>query len=562
MSETFSKVRPNARRALARRALFVSAVTGAAGAWAQSGHGGGTSAATSPECQNAEPTLSRTTNMGNKPLDYFISAAGDTAYYISRHANYAQRLGQTTGVRVPGGVDPVPTPDGKFLTTPSPIAFYSGAKVAEALASGGSAENLQPMKTDSALQGVYQSIGIARRDSSGPVYRVITDRDGATFRDYAYDAASDRIVPQGEGAHVVCDRLQKSNRQLPMISKDGRLASFYDSETRSTKIYDIGSDGLGCNLVADLGFPTGKVDFDFNNDRIAFHLDFNRFQKSYFSGVDTDMAKDVFVAKLRKSSSGAVTGIDSIARLSTSERLGSGTYYPRWTNGGKIVASRDEDNHFSLAEFEPQRANYVPFWSPSQPDSASVADHARYALGGLRALVCTGQGVVPGKADEQAWFALSLSRDACLNLVRTHWERRKSEIREQLRAVSGLVATVLFELKQSDLEAACPRSALAAAAPVQNVGHSARSSVSVEGVFAAKCQECHNGGHEDPVTGHVAPALDLANMTLDQVRAARRMINSRSPRTRMPPADAGQLDAEEKRLLLERLDQIEADLTR
>lgn len=509
------------------------------------------------ECTSIEPSIARVTGLGNQSLDFFISAAGDVAYYIGG-GNHAIRLGTDRAISVPGYVDPVPTPDGRFLTTPG-MAFYSGTEIQNRLTRGEDANNVTSLHRDDTLRGVYQSIGITQRSGNRATYRVITDASGASFRDYA-STGNDNVTPVGE-THVLCESLQSSQRQLPMISKDGRYLSAYDSNSATTKIYDIGADGRGCSMVADLGFPTGKVDFDFTNDRITFHLDFFNFQSGYFSGVDNYMTKDVFVAKLSKDGSGRVNGVKSIARLSSSPKLGSGTYYPRWTGNGQIVASRDVDDSYSLAEFDPNRADYAPFWSPTQTNPATKADHARHALGRLWAKVCgehSPESNFKVKPEESGWFALSLSRTACQRLIRQYWAEKKADIRTELGQVRGLVTSVLGEVDEADLMGVCPTSD-SPGNPVI-VGSDGQHQATPETLFQSKCQECHHGGYVDPQSGRQAPAIAFPRIPLDQLRASRRMINSRSGRTRMPPSYAGQLSDEEKQMLTEYLNNLEQEL--
>lgn len=523
-------------------------------------HADPNSARADEECKPIEPALTRETGLGTTHLNWFISSQDEYVYYIGG-GNHIMKLGADSGVGVPGWCDPVPTPDGRFMSTPSTMSFYSGAEMRARLERGEDASDMPAVLEDNDLSGVYQSVGVTQRNDEQRTYRVITDTAGLSFRDYS-SSGPENLVPTGP-VQGMCSRLQRSQRQLPMISKDGRYLAAYDTETRTTKIYDVGADGLNCEMLVDLGIAAGKVDFEPTNDRITFHMDFFNFQTGYFSGVDDGMTKDAFVMKLTKDATGRPNGVSSIARLSTATKKGSGTYYPRWTGTNRVVASRDKEDTYSLVEFNPDQPEYVPYWSPTQATPPTKGDHARYALSSLWSKVCgrhspDSQFTLP--ENEARWFALSLSRTACQRLVHSYWEARKAEVRETLHGVQGLINTVTDEVDENDLLAACP--ATDTENDVERRGSLAVSTATPAELFESKCADCHRGGYVDPDTNHPAPELDFANLPLDQVRSSRRMINARSARSRMPPSYAGQLNDAEKQALTQFLNAREEELTR
>ena len=164
-------------------------------------------------------------------------------------------------LRVPGYIDPVPTPDGRFLTLPG-LHFHP----VKALLSG----NRAPLYSDPELPDEYQTASVLRETNSVIRYRVVTGWNaGARFRDY--DVALDKsglasgITPVGEPFVPCKDRLLT----LPINAKSGVEFGAFDARTQTNMVLAV-PDSTHCTLKLDLGFASGKLSFSYDGTAIAF----------------------------------------------------------------------------------------------------------------------------------------------------------------------------------------------------------------------------------------------------------------------------------------------------
>ncbi len=514
------------------------------------------------ECRFAEPALVSKTGIGDQSLNYFVSTEGNRVYYITGTGNKMGQIGSDKVVKIPGRVDPVPTPDGKWLTVPTwprepfKMQFFNMNKLK---AMGDDASGATPDFEDGSLSGVYQSIGMLPEKNGNSVYRVITDKNGASFQDY--EVREERTPVRSEATRL-CPELEKRNMKMPMLSKDGRYISLFNTDLGVTKIYEIQEGSWACKEVIDLGIPTGKVDFSFNNARIAFHVDSYARHDKYFSGVDANMTKDIYSVGLNRDAQGRITGARDITRLSFSGRKGSGTYYPRWNSAGHVVAARDEDNQFSLAEFDPTKGYNMPFWTPRSSQPATADAVARYALGALWNRSCAKAGYAFDTVTEAAFATLSLDPESCRNLARKYWAASREEIVAQLRRVQGLQGPILEEVNEAAVLAACPDAPRAAGGAVATSGSLLASRATPAAIFSGRCQDCHTGSYQDPQTNLMAPAIDFDKpLTQAQVLNIRARIGLPAELSvHMPPPGSGQLTDDEQVVLRDFLDAREREL--
>ena len=164
-------------------------------------------------------------------------------------------------IRVPGHIDPVPTPDGRFLTLPG-LHFHPVPSLV--------AGDQQAIFTDPELPDEYQTASILRQTKTKVRYRVVTGWNaGARFRDY--DAAFNRKgVPTAVTAvaapFVPCnDRLLT----LPINAKSGREFGALDTRAKTNVVLEV-IDSTRCALKLDLGFASGKISFSYDGAFIAF----------------------------------------------------------------------------------------------------------------------------------------------------------------------------------------------------------------------------------------------------------------------------------------------------
>lgn len=305
-------------------------------------------------CSLSQRSAEKTVKIQGVPGYFFkVHPDGDLISFIDNGHNSMIDLGSGKEYPTVGGIDPVWSPDGKFLTHPGVapegeeedndsepgIQFYPGDKIIEATRNG-THKTVKP--SDSTLGGVYQSIG-ANKDGS---YNIISDAGGVSLGKYTYS-------PEG-GAKLQgtidrpCANYPEMGTDLPMISKDGRFLSTYDQKTKSTKIYKL--HGKDCEMALDLGYGTGKVSFNNDSSQIAFHVDqFSDFQDGYFSGVGKDKVKNVVVLNLEETSDGSLRPT-SWALASKHTKPGDGGYYPDFDKHGNIYFLEDVDNNFQFVK--------------------------------------------------------------------------------------------------------------------------------------------------------------------------------------------------------------------
>lgn len=198
-----------------------------------------------------------------RPVGFFFKpiATTDLVAYTSQNAAYLFDLGARREQRIPGTVDPVPTPDGKFLTRPG-LMFYPVPTLA--------AGDTTPVFIDRELPDEYQTISILKQSRDAVRYRVVTGwRMGVRLRDYDVTFATKdkpvHIEPLGTPM-VPCGNRGFS---LPISAKGSREVGVYDKDSRTNRVIEIGDDGR-CTDVLDLGFASGKLSFNYDASAIAF----------------------------------------------------------------------------------------------------------------------------------------------------------------------------------------------------------------------------------------------------------------------------------------------------
>jgi hypothetical protein len=198
-----------------------------------------------------------------RPVGFFFKpiATTDLVSYTSQNAAYLFDLGARREQRIPGTVDPVPTPDGKFLTRPG-LMFYPIPTLA--------AGDTTPVFIDRELPDEYQTISILKQSKEAVRYRVVTGwRMGLRLRDYDVTFATRdkplHIEPLGTPT-VPCDGRSFS---LPISAKGTREVGAFDTQSRTNRVIEIGDDGR-CTDVLDLGFASGKLSFSYDGSAIAF----------------------------------------------------------------------------------------------------------------------------------------------------------------------------------------------------------------------------------------------------------------------------------------------------
>ncbi len=508
--------------------------------------------------------------------DYFISAdpAGKyTAVISTGDGNRLVNMQTGRDVAVPGGVDPVFTPDGRFLTLPGGV-FYD-MKDIEPLSSAGRDADEVDSAIDTGEGGVYQSIGILPGSTERKkVYRYMDDSAGASYFDVEVEF-DDRGNMSGQRrlTESVSMCPEASNRDTPMLSKDGKYLSILNFETNTTQIWRVDDNG-SCKMMVDIGVPTGKVDFDFSTGstpKITFHVDEVTNNWRYFSGVSSGQNKNVFVMELEKEGSGdhEKWNVESMAKVVSpnhnQNQLGNGSYYPRFRSDGTLVTVTGGGDDYYLDVFDANSLNYQPFnpeifsgrvlAQPSCSDQTKNAFGAQTALGWLWADVCSNYAGELRTSD-LILIPLGMKRDKCLELIEEKWTSRRGDFATR-GAISGpggasdprsnLDASDVKRLDKADLIAACPQDSGAGGTDNDNtLDHGGGSrELTVEGVVGRRCIGCHESRNvvltqDGPVRSDVnGPFIDFSriNSAEDAMVWRMRIFNPQPRSAAMPPAN-------------------------
>ncbi len=513
--------------------------------------------------------------------NFFISADPSGKYtgvIDGAEANVLVNMETGTQQTVPGAYDPVFTPDGKFLTLPDG-RFYELAKISQRVDAGNSARNMSP-DFDAQDSGVYQSVGILPgQTEKKKTYRYMHDGAGASFFDVEVEFNDDGSMKNSKRAtrtKRMCE--EAGNRDTPMLSKDGKYLSILNFETYTTQIWKIDDDG-SCKMMVDIGVPTGKVDFGFdeNNPQITFHVDEASNNWHYFNGVTESQRKSVYVMNLDKNGSGddekwAVRDMAKISAPNTGHQ-GSGSYYPRFRKDGTLVAvTQDGENEdYFLDVYQTQDLDYIAFDPEvnsgrvlavtSCSNELEVQYQSLVALGWLWAQTCSDFESDLRNAD-LSLIPMGLDRKACLELVNKKWDAEKSKFRADSRRlqlnsegydsertyVDPRQASEgdLMSLSKADLQAVCPDAESREIQDVEVIGHRGENVVLTEERLIAKnCSGCHESrnvtatadGYQ--VSDSNAPFVDFKNINSaeDAMVWRTRIFNPRPRSSAMPPPE-------------------------
>ncbi len=529
-------------------------------------------------CKLYRTKASASTALKEAP-SYFISPDPNGKYVgvITTGGNTIVDLDTGDSIRFPGPYDPVFTPDGKYVTRPNGL-FYDADDVREKAKDKSSANGMSPIH-NGGMNGVYQSLGTVEAASAGngnkATYRMIDDESGVSWQDYTIDHDNNGVKQKMGSAKKLCPGIKTDT---PMLSKDGKYLSVYNSNSGTTQIYNIEENvksGKPCQMVLDLGFPTGKVSFDYGNNQIAFHVDSVQTQTNYFSGISSRLRKDSFVLKIDKSkgADGKETWTPrSFTKMNLTDGkadLGTGTYYPRFRKDGSIVTVVQHKSGMQSYSLDVVQQNDIA-WQPYKaylfnPDMYATcnADQKKeikslYALGELWSQIC-GNYSDGMRFQDTLKIPFGMDHETCVKLIKDKWKgdiKNKVVKAGQSKTGSGsgvsdsaLKLSTMKDLTEEDLIAVCP--------PKFQVSSTGRPSmVGMFGdrkpktgpeILEAKCAGCHESARED------RPFIDFTNPSIADINMwAQHTFNKSLPeKKRMPPSDENQLEPEEEKMLKE-----------
>lgn len=439
-----------------------------------------------------------------KRPNYFFKTSPDGRYiyYIGMNKNW--RIDTQTGeeILLPGNADPVPSSDGKILTS---INFRSGERPDWSL-------NLSPMKNwdidrtssghidyskttiDSNTARTYQSVGTLGENR----YRILSYDErvaSIVLRDYKLMGKSFSSVTRGDNYEKL------PQLRLPMISKDGAEFSSLDIETNETVLYKINKDGSGAKEIERLNFPSGKVDFSSDNRKIVFHVTetvstsgrFNFSEEVHMPAIfDNDAeVRNIFVYDR-----------DTKSIIPITQNQNGNSYYPVFLQDNRVVYldQTDEGTSFVIAD--------IPKEAPKSLDRARSCftgdnfDNSLEKLANMWSKVCTDwEG---GKEGAGKMMMLNMSNELCLEIAASSGDKN--------------IALMCEALKKSEVKRPNVR----------------RNTNQFKKMVKVKCMICHQGS---------IPFFDSEKVKSHKNEILRR-INSNDPSYSMPPGST--LSAKEK----------------
>ena len=448
--------------------------------------------------------------------------------------------GQPDSIRVPGSYDPVFTPDGRYLTVP-PGEFYRADNYRRALAAGQPSASSPRLGTGQGAEAAYQSVGVVQDGAQQSRYLYISDAQNGNARADLGFFVADVNHQNGQFNQVksgsLCPNIDEAH--TPMISPDGQYLSILNPRTRSTQIYRLPAynqlDGGNCQMVSDLGVPTGKVSFDFsaNPRRLAFHVDQSNTNVGWFASIDEGRTKDTYVMELGVTAPGTASerwSINEVQRLGLHTEAGTGTYYPRWRRDGTLVAMSIETGasgnpEYYLDVFNPEfgksvAGNAINLRDPAVGcDANARANFASLAIAYLWQQMCD-ESELPMRGRDYLRITPWLNRDSCLELVNERWDALKGQfansqlVRDTLTAngngaygpssqnqgaIDDVYCQQVLGMTRAQLAGYCP-AAHSPGGRAETVVSSANTQEQTpQQVFNAQCGGCHSD--QDPKGG-------------------------------------------------------------
>lgn len=456
-------------------------------------------------CSLSESASVKKVRISELPGFFFkVHPNGKYIAYIESARNVLLDLTTGKTFTLPGAVDPVWSPDGKLLTAPfvtSPtgkegFGFYDGEEVIKHIPHG---EKIPHEENIQKIDGAYQSIGISKDG-----YRMVTDENGLSLGKISYE---DKEVVITEEFQKPCSNIQDFPTDLPMLSKDGKYLSVYDSKSKSTKIFNITNENQ-CELAIDLGLGTGKVSFNNDSSQIAFHVDqFSEMEEGYFSGISKDKIKNVMVVNLEASADGKKLKAKSWAQASHHTTPGDGAYYPDFDKEGNIFYIEDVGNQF---QFVQTRSDLLDFNMTSPEGSIDIVNcescESKAAPQGIQIIakmwsnICLEQMKI--NLNRAIGLTSAINGEACLAMVEEFW-------------VTSL------GINKEDLKKSCPKTRSGHPEVVGDWGE--KKTIEAQEIVQSRCIMCHTKEMtyeaEEKITIHTGPET-----TVDEVRKVKKHL--------------------------------------
>lgn len=419
----------------------VSLLVGAQGLFAE--HAPSTAVPTTPAeikkrvCEIPAQGFIREVKSDNIP-SYFFKTHPDNDWvcYISG-GNHVLNMSTGEDRRSPGFIDDMFTPDGKYYVVPN--SFY---KTEDALNNPNATSVYNNLRMSS-----YQSVGMLSSDATKSIYRYT---DGFSFTDleFTHNPGGQPTVRVVKPQTPMCPGISRS---LPMISKDGKYLSGTQSGSgpATTKIWKINDDGT-CEQVEDLGIATGKVEFAYDNDWLAFHVFNNEGSNTTFGQPSASWVGNIYAYQ---------RSTKKFHRMTSNTKFSS--VYPSWKRDGTLVYM----NHY--AGTSNKNTGFVHAAPPNigeknlkkyvigstSTDGEKKEYNTRVALGALWAQTCSAH-FDRGGTLHTVLDSMGMGKTECQLLVKNYWNDAGKT------AVSGKFGSELKNFTTDDLLRECPTTEL------------------------------------------------------------------------------------------------------
>jgi len=372
-------------------------------------------------CSIADPALVGSRNI-SKNLEYYFRpfAKSNRIAMTANGKNYFLDLDNGHLENVPGSYDALPLPDEKFWIRPSgrDLQFYQL----------NSEDNTKMVFRDPEMKGFYQAAGLLTGTSGEARYRVIIDNtdgkdvSGLIFQDYD-PTAQGGVKPVHPHPQQLCGNLSGA-QSLPMLSKDGKMVSLLDVSAGHTKIYTIDSDSGNCTLLREIPQATGKVDFSFDGQEIAYHTVArmsaeNVTVNGWIPTPKADMVANAWTMNLKTGEMKQITHFTDTSAL-----------YPAFNAKGQILVRKFREHGSTILTYDPslehRSINSHIFESKAACAETSARYQALTILGQLFADLCVGENSA-FSPQEKALFILNLDKVSCHRLAQS-WESNKAKV--------------------------------------------------------------------------------------------------------------------------------------
>lgn len=407
-------------------------------------------------CENINPNLLKEYSLPGEP-SFWIKPfeIGKKLYFTGILDSKAVIIEAETGkiTSVEGNQDPLVSFDDKIFTSLTgknglyDLNFYSPVE--------NNGIKLEPYKMQMKIYGAYQSIAPLKTEIGSTHYRVLIDKFDELEHTTApsildFEKTPDRQLKiKGEFRNPCAGQ----KLQTPFLSKDGTMFAALNLTTQTTQVFDISSGK--CELKVDLGFITGKADFNYDGTQLVFHkvgFDVND-SSGYISSISSGNWSNIFVYDLNTKKFKQVT-----------QNKTENSYYPVFLKDGSIlhINSKPAKNgkyNFSVGVSKNPMTESSTAEAFVCTSCSSVQMGAKTAIGQLLFAICSDP---PRKMIEPSSFILKLNNlntKDCKDLVNRYWSkdvRDRLIIRNPIKYGEKVKLEDVLALKKEDLLAACP----------------------------------------------------------------------------------------------------------